>query len=97
MLTPAKDIVKKLLAQYGINNETYALYDVWNKELGKIAKKARMIGKTGGTILVHVDNPIYKQELTIRKKEFIKKINDHFGRRIVDDIKIVKKETSAEK
>ncbi|MFH0807176.1 MAG: DUF721 domain-containing protein [Elusimicrobiota bacterium] len=89
MFTPAREIVKKLLESYGIKEENYALYDIWNKELGKLSKKIRMIGISGDTILVQTDHPAYKQEVRIRKKEFIKKINGHFGHEMVKEIKFI--------
>ncbi|OGS28247.1 MAG: hypothetical protein A2297_10130 [Elusimicrobia bacterium RIFOXYB2_FULL_48_7] len=89
MFTPASEVVKKLLESYGIREENYSIYDIWNKELGKLSKKIRMMGVKGTTIMVEADHAAYKQEVRIRKKEFLKKINGHFGRIVVEDIKII--------
>ena len=48
-----------------------------------------MVGKKHKTLLVKVDNPNYRQELKLRKKEIIKKLNDCFGYEIVNEIKFV--------
>lgn len=90
MFIPAKEIVKSLLGRYGISQEDYCLYDIWEKELGKLAKKIKMVGKKNKSLLVKIDNPSYSQELRFRKKEFIKKINGHFGEEVVNEIKKVK-------
>ena len=84
----AGDIVKGVLEQYGINRESLAIFNVWEKELGHLAKNIRLTGKKNGCLLVDVDKPAYMQELRYRKKEFIDKINGHFGKKVVDDIKI---------
>lgn len=89
MFVPASEVVKKLLESYGLREENYALYDVWNKELGKLSKKIKMVGIKGKIILVETEHPAYKQEIRIRKKEFIRKINDNFGSKMVEDIKII--------
>lgn len=89
MFTPAKEIVKDLLEKYGISKDTYQLYDLWDKELGKLAKRINIAGIKGKTILVKVDNPVYQQELQLRKRELLRKLNDYFGYKIVNEIKFV--------
>lgn len=87
----AKDIVDNLLKKYGLTSDTYAIFNnIWDKELGKLSKKIKLIGKKDGCLLVQVDNPVYMQELRVRKKEFVNKINGHFGKKIVDNIKIMR-------
>ena len=84
-----KDIVGAVLKKYGMDTDTYALFEIWEKELGKLAKKIVLVGKKDRCLLVEVMNPVYRQELKYRKKEFVEKINDHFQKKIFDDIKVV--------
>ena len=88
---PAKFIVEDLLKKYGLTADTYAIfYKIWDKELGRLSKKIKLVGKRDRCLLVQVDNPVYMQELRVRKKEFVDKINGHFGKKVVDNIKIIR-------
>jgi len=87
----ANTVVSKLLAKYGINTDTYAIFEsIWDKELGKLARRIELVGRQRDTLLVKVDNPAYMQELKLRKKEIIEKINGHFGKAVIDNIKITR-------
>lgn len=87
--TKVGDIVDTVLEKHDFTKDTYSLFDIWEKELGKLTKFIKMVGRRNKTLLVKVDNPVYKQELRLRKKEFLNKINDHYGYIIVEDIKFV--------
>ena len=80
-------ILDKVLKKYGINEESMALFDIWEKELGPLAKKIKLAGKKGATLYVEIENPAYRQELKYRKKDIITKLNGHFGKKVIDDIK----------
>ncbi|MBU2567534.1 MAG: DUF721 domain-containing protein [Elusimicrobia bacterium] len=86
MFIPASDIVKELLKKYKLSTDDYAVFDIWEKELGPLAGKVKMVGKKGKKILIKVNNPVYRQEISMRKKELIKKINGHFDREVVNSI-----------
>ena len=88
-LTKASNILKELLRRYGLTEDIYALYDIWDKEAGKISKQAKMMGKRGKTLLIRAENSVYKQEIRLRKKELIKKINGNFGKDIINEIEFV--------
>jgi len=89
-LVKAKDVIEELLKKYDLTPDSYAVFEIWNKELGALAKKVKLAGKDKGCLLVKVDNPVYLQEIKVRKKEFIDKINGHFGKKVVDDIKVIR-------
>jgi hypothetical protein len=88
----AADAVKEIIKKFELDNkDNIALFTIWDKELGKLAKKIRLTGKLGKVMLVKIDNPTYRQELVLRKKEFVNKINQHYGgKEFVNDIKIEK-------
>ena len=89
MFTPAYDIVKELLKKYKLSTDDYAVFDIWEKELGPLARKIKMVGKKGKMLRIMTNNPVYRQEISIRKKELIKKINGHFDREVVNSIEFV--------
>ena len=83
-----RDIVKELLSKYGIDKDAMAVFSIWEKELGRLAKNIRLTGLKDGCLFVDIDKSAYMQELKYRKKEFIEKINGHFGKKIVSEIRI---------
>jgi len=85
-----RNIVKDVLINYGLDSDTYSLLVISEKEFGKLVKNIQIIGKKGQNLLVKVNNSIYKQELLARKTEIINKINGHFGKKIINDIKVVR-------
>jgi len=85
----AKDIISIITKKYDLSSDNFVLFNIWEKELGKLSKNIVLVGKKNKTLLVKINNPIYKQELILRKKEFINKINQYFGKNeFVNEIKI---------
>ena len=54
-----------------------------------MSQKMKLVGKKGKSLIVEVQNPTYRQELRFRKNELINKINDHFGKKVINEIKTV--------
>lgn len=83
--------MESLLKKYDLTPDTYAIFDkIWDKELGRLSKRIKLVGKKDRCLLVQVDNPVYMQELRVRKKEFVDKINGHFGKKVIDNIKTMR-------
>ena len=81
------DVVKK---QLGINDEALAIIKIWDNELGSLAQKAKLVGVKDGVLLVEAAASAYVHEITLRRREIIKKINQHFGvnAKVVKKIKV---------
>jgi len=83
------EIIKDIIRKYELtNSDNMAMYEIWVKVVGNLAKKIQLLGKKGKVLLVKTDNQTYRQELTLRKKEIVTKINHHFGKQFISDIKI---------
>lgn len=88
-LEPTAGIIEALKKQLGLDEDLMALAQVWEREAGALARHAKISGIRKGQIIVDVSSSAHMQELTARKKDIIKKINQHFGsKKIVKDIKI---------
>ncbi|MFN3966273.1 MAG: DUF721 domain-containing protein [Endomicrobiia bacterium] len=88
--TKADEIVGLLLKKYGLDEVDFSLYDVFENEVGSVLGKCvQMVGKKGKSLLVKVENSIYHQEFIMRKKEIIRKINDYYGEKVIEDIKVI--------
>jgi hypothetical protein len=88
--TKSDKIVEALLKKYGLNETDFSLYDIFENEIGsELGKYVQMVGKKGKSLLVKIENSVYHQEFLMRKKEILKRINDCYGEKIVEDIKVV--------
>jgi predicted nucleic acid-binding Zn ribbon protein len=87
--TPAEEIIELLKRKLGLNENTFAIMQIWKNELGAMAQYAELTGFKNGAIYVECATNVHLHELTLRRRELIKKINQHFGKaRVVKDIKL---------
>ncbi|MCB4792233.1 MAG: DUF721 domain-containing protein [Elusimicrobia bacterium] len=86
--TQANAIVNIIKNQLGLNEKTYTVIRVWDKEIGPMSKYASLAAVKKGKLIVEVSSSSVFQEMTLRKTDIIKKINQYFGKeKVVKDIK----------
>lgn len=68
-----------LKKQLGLDEKTYAVLKIWEKEMGPQMKYAALAGIKKGVLMVEVDSSVHLQEMTLRRRDLIRKINQHFG------------------
>jgi|TARA_Y100000294_G_scaffold156035_1_gene156690 predicted nucleic acid-binding Zn ribbon protein len=87
-----KTILERTLNKSGtdeIVNNGRAI-NLWSKAAGKeisMATEATHLEK--GIMFVKTESPAWRNELLFRKKEIIKKLNDHLKKTIVRDIRFI--------
>ncbi len=87
-----KSLIKKKKRQTGLKRplEIYELFEEWNRRSSEIFghKKIRCHPKVlrGKTLIVAVEGAPLAAELQLRQQELIKKINEHFERKMVERI-----------
>jgi predicted nucleic acid-binding Zn ribbon protein len=85
----AESIIQILRKRLGLNEDIYAVMQIWERELGPIAAYAKIAGIKNGFIFVDVASSVHLHELTLRKRTLINKINQHFGKeKVVKGIKL---------
>ena len=88
-LKPSAEIVELLKQQLGLNEDILTVLKIWENELGPLAGHAKIAGFKKGQVFVDVSSSAHMQELIIRKKELMKKINQHFGaKKVIKDLKL---------
>jgi predicted nucleic acid-binding Zn ribbon protein len=84
------DAIDDLVAQLGIKkklNEQNA-FVVWDQAVGeRIAKVAIPTRMLRGTLIVSVKSGAWRNELSMRKQEIIRRINELVGDEVLKDIK----------
>jgi hypothetical protein len=89
VFTPANDIINLLKRQLGLDENTYAVMQIWERELGPLAKYAELVAFQKRQLIVEVASSVHLQEMTLRRRDLINKINQYFGReKVVKDIKL---------
>lgn len=87
-----KNLINKKKRQRGLKKplEIYELFGEWNKHAEGMfgSKKIRChpLVLRGKTLIVEVEGAPLASELQLRQHTIMKKINDHFGRTMVERI-----------
>ncbi len=88
-LTFAGNIIDALRKSLGLDDETYVIIQIWEKELSPLMNNAALVGVKKGTLIVEVASSVHFQELAMRKREVINKINQYFSnKKVVKELKI---------
>lgn len=87
---PIRDILLKFFKTAGIENrlEENLAFAYWESVVGKeIAHHTEPEKIVKGTIVVKVDNDVWRNELSFFKNEIIQKLNNKIGKKIIQEIK----------
>lgn len=89
---PIGKILADLIRDLGLSkklNEQKAVVE-WEAVVGRdIAEHSRAIKVDGGRLVVEVDSPVWSQELTLMKRDIMRRLNDRAGNRAIDNIHFV--------
>jgi hypothetical protein len=84
--TQAGDVINLLKERLGLDETFFIVEKVWKKEIG--IENIEMCGYKNGIIFAQTQSSVASYELTIRKKEIIKKLNQYFNSPKIKNIKI---------
>ncbi|MEW6040514.1 MAG: DciA family protein [Elusimicrobiota bacterium] len=88
-LVQVKGDIERLLKKMKISNDLMALFKICENELGNVNKMVEIAGRKDTILYLRVKNQVYLQEMRLRRKELIKKINNNFGENLIKEIKII--------
>ena len=84
-----KDAIGKTLKSLGLEKRVKeaGAVQIWSEAVGEpIDKVTQVIGVRDGVVRVLVVNSIWSQELSLKKVEIIRKLNDRLGKNLIRDI-----------
>ncbi|MDR3275160.1 MAG: DUF721 domain-containing protein [Endomicrobium sp.] len=84
--TSAAEIINLLKKQLGLNEDFFTIEKIWKKEVN--INGVEISGYKNGTIFAQTQSSVASSELTIRKKDIIKKLNQYLGSPKIKNIKI---------
>jgi hypothetical protein len=91
--TQGKDIVEGITRSLGLDARVFALESIWKKELGAMAADVTLQAIKRNVLIAEVSSNAHLQEMALRKKQLIIKINGHYGsEKFIKDIKFKLKE-----
>jgi hypothetical protein len=84
--TRSKEIISSLRSELGLDEDFFTVKKIWEKEVGMCG--IEIDGYRNGTIFVQTESSAANFELTVRKKEIIKKLNQYISSSKIKDIKV---------
>ena len=78
MLTHIQGSTQSVTRELGLSQSLALLDRAWEAEIGGLARMARIVAIDRESLVVEVDSAPAMQELTLRKKELVRRINRHF-------------------
>ncbi|OEG69516.1 hypothetical protein ATZ36_09060 [Candidatus Endomicrobiellum trichonymphae] len=84
--TRSKEIISLLKNRLGLNEDFFAVRKIWEKEIG--IDSIEISGYKSGTIFAQTESSAASFELTVRKEEIIKKLNQYIGNSKIKNIKV---------
>jgi len=85
--TRSEEIIEALRRQLGLDEKTYAIMRAWEREAGAFAPYAELAGIKKGTLVIEVTTPVHFQELTLRRRELLDKVNQYLGQKVIKNIR----------
>jgi len=85
-LTAVSAVVEAIKKELGLDEDFFTVVKVWKQETG--IEDAEICGYKDGTIFVQTPYSAALQEITLRKKEIIKKLNQYIGSKKIKNIKV---------
>ncbi|MCK4655504.1 MAG: DUF721 domain-containing protein [candidate division Zixibacteria bacterium] len=85
-----KDVIGRTLKSLGLEKRVKeaGVVHIWSEAVGEpIDKVTQVIGVRDGVVRVLVENSLWSQELSLRKVEIIRELNDRLGKKLITDIR----------
>ena len=83
--TEVSSILKKISDDLGLNDTYYVIMSKWKQEIGN--DKVELNGFKDGVIFASAKSAVYVNDLNLRKRQIINKLNQYLGRKAVKNIK----------
>ena len=78
MLQTLEQSATHLCRKLGLSEDLSVLGRAWEAEVGALATMARIVALERDTLVVEVDSSAAHQELCLRRRELVRRINRHF-------------------
>lgn len=91
----SSEIIDGLRRQLGLDENVYAIMQAWDREMGALARHVKLAGIKKGILVVDVASSAHMQEITLRRRELIDKLNQYLGgKKVVKGIRVQLEKTA---
>jgi hypothetical protein len=66
-----------LSQKLGLSSDLLILESAWEREIGGMREFARIVALDNSSLVIEVDSAAVMQELSLRRKELVRKLNRH--------------------
>ena len=88
MLTHVERGVQRITRQLGLSENLAQLDRAWEAELGGMARLARIVALDRASLVVEADSSPAMQEISLRRKELVRRLNRHFPEEFIRQITV---------
>ena len=85
-LTAVSSVIETIKQEIGLGEDFFIISKVWEKEAG--AQNAQLCGFKNGIIYAQTSYSAALNDITLRKKEIINKLNQYLSEKKIKNIKI---------
>ncbi|MDD2524050.1 MAG: DUF721 domain-containing protein [Endomicrobiia bacterium] len=86
-LVEVSPILEKIKKELGLDDNYYIIMSVWQKEVGN--NNVELSGFKDGTIFSTTTSAVYLNDLNLRKRQLINRLNQYLGKKLVKNIKCI--------
>ena len=79
---------RRLTQRLGLSENLAQLDRAWEAELGGLAGLARIVALDRASLVVEADSSPAMQELSLRRKELVRRLNRHFPEEFIKHITV---------
>ena len=83
--TEVSSIIKQISSKLGLNDDYFIIMSKWQQELGN--NKIELSGFKDGVIFASAKSAVYVNDLNLRKRQIINKLNQYLGKKLIKNIK----------
>ncbi len=88
MLNPIADGVHQLVRKLGLSDHLSMIDRAWEAEIGSLARFTKIIALDGDALVVEATSSPAMQEINLRRKELVRRLNRHFSMNVINNITV---------
>ena len=78
-LASVDSTITRLTQELGLSTDLALLEKAWQAEIGGLGSYARIRAIDKKSLVVEVDSPVALQELSLRRRELVRRLNSHLS------------------
>lgn len=82
----ARQMMNGFLGLVGFDPDMFAVFDVWDREVGSLVRGCEAVAIQGKKICVRVPSAVHRQELLYSKNRILSRVNQALGRTAITDV-----------